>query len=151
MPVKHPRYPLPVRITLALLLVLITAGWNLVRVWAGLSLAPALQKYAPFPGPTYIALTGALSAGLGLAVSWAVLRRLRWAPMALLGAALAYAAWSWADRIFLQPTAGSGWPFALLITVLALSFVAAVTLDPRNRWYFGREAHEREEQDRPTA
>jgi hypothetical protein len=148
---KSKRYPLPARITLALVLVLITAAWNLVRVWAGLSLAPSLQKYAPFPGPGYVALTGALSAGLGLAVSWAVLRRLRWAPGALLGVAIAYAAWRWVDRIFLQPTAGTSWPFALLITVLALAFVGAVTLDPRNRWYFGKEAHEREEQDRPTA
>jgi len=148
---RSKRYPLPARITLALVLVLITAAWNGVRVLAGLSLAPALHKYAPFPGPAYIAITGALSAGLGLAVTWAVLRRLRWAPQALLGVTIAYAAWSWADRIFLQPTAGTNWPFALLITVLLLSFVAAVTLDPRNRWYFGREAHEREEQNRPTA
>jgi hypothetical protein len=149
--VKSKRYQLPARITLALVLVLITTAWNVVRVWAGLSLAPALQKYAPFPGPVYIALTGAISAGLGLAVTWAVLRRLRWAPRALLGVAIAYAAWQWADRVFLQPTAGTGWPFALLITVLLLSFIAAVTLDPRNRWYFGKEAHEREEQDRPAA
>lgn len=148
---RNKRYPLPARITLALVLVLITAAWNGVRVWAGLTLAPALQKYAPFPGPMYVALTGAISAGLGLAVTWAVLRRLRWAPHALLGAAITYAAWSWADRVFLQPTAGTGWPFALLITALLLTFIAAVTLDPRNRWYFGREAHEREEQDRPTA
>jgi hypothetical protein len=145
------RYPLPARITLALVLVLITAAWNVVRVWAGLSLAPALQKYAPYPGPAYVALSGAVSAGLGLAVTWAVLQRHRWAPRALLGVAVAYAAWRWADRIFLQPTGGVGWPFALVITVLLLSFIAAVTLDRRNRWYFGREAHEREEQDRPTA
>jgi hypothetical protein len=123
----------------------------MVRVWAGFSLAPALEKYAPFPGAAYIALTGAVSAALGLAVTWAVLRRLRWAPRALLGVAIAYAAWRWADRILLQPTAGTGWPFALLMTVLLLSFIAVVTLDPRNRWYFGREAHEREEQDRPAA
>jgi hypothetical protein len=148
---KSKRYPLPARITLALALVLITAAWNVVRLWAGLSLSPALQNYAPFPGPAYIALTGALSAGLGLAVTWAVLLRHRWAPRALLGVAIAYATWRWVDRIFLQPTAGPGWPFALLITVLLLSFIAAVTLDRRNRWYFGREAHEREEQDRPTA
>lgn len=142
---KSKRYPLPARITLALALVLITAAWNVVRVWAGLTLAPALQKYAPFPGPVYIALTGALSVGLGLAVAWAVLRRFGWAPRALLGVAIAYTAWRWVDRIFLQPTAGTDWPFALLMTVLLLSFIAVVTLDPRNRWYFGREAHEREE------
>jgi hypothetical protein len=145
------QYPLPTRITLAVVLVLITTAWNVVRVWGGLSLAPALQKYAPFPGPAYIALTGAFSAGLGLVVTWAVLRRLRWAPRALLVAAVAYAAWRWVDRMFLQPTAGTGWPFALVITVLLLAFIAAVTLDPRNRWYFGREAHEREEQNRPLA
>jgi len=136
---------------LALVLVLITAVWNLVRVWASLSLAPALVKYAPSPGPTYIALTGALSTLAGIAVTWSVIRRTRWAPAALLGAAIVYAAWRWADRIWLQPTAASDWPFALLTTVLLLSFIAAVALDPRNRWYFGNEAHERKEQNRPTA
>lgn len=136
---------------MALVLVLITAAWNLVRVWAGLSLAPVLEKYAPFPGPGYIALTGALSAAVGIGVTLAVIRRERWAPAALLGAAVVYAAWRWMDWIWMQPTAGSGWPFGLVTTVVLLSFMAVATLDPRNRSYFGKEAHEREEQDRPTA
>ena len=121
-------------------------------MWSSVALAGVLQEYAPRPGPAYIGITGAVFAGLGLALVWGFWRRAGWAPPALLAAAIGYAAWSWMDRLFLQPGAlQSGRQFSLAITILLLAFVAAVALDPRNRSYFGREAHEREGQDRPTA
>jgi peptidoglycan/LPS O-acetylase OafA/YrhL len=148
---KIKRYPLPARITLALVLVLITIAWGLLRLWSGVSFGPVLQKYSPQPGPVYIAFTGAVWAVLGLVLLWGFWRRRAWAPGTLLGAALGYVAWTWFDRLLIQPQPGSNWPFSLLVSAAALAFIAAAALDPRNRSYFGREAHEREEQDRPTA
>jgi len=149
---KNRRRPLPARITLALCLVLITTAWNLVRVWSSLALADVLQEYAPWPGPVYIGITGAVFAGLGLALLWGFWRRVGWAPAGLLAVAFGYTAWIWTDRMFLQPGASqSNWQFSLVITVVLMSFVAAVALHPANRHYFGKEAHEREVQDRPTA
>ena len=143
--------PLPARITLVLWLVLITAGWNLVRVWSSLMLAGVIQEYAARPGPVYIGVTGAFFAVLGFVLLWGYWRRAGWAQLALLASAVGYAAWGWLERLSLQPRIASSWPFSLLITTVLLAFVAAVTLDPRNRSYFGREAHEREEQARPIA
>ena len=143
--------PLPVRITLVLILVLITAVWNLIRLWASVILAGVLEKYSPWPGPAYIGITGAVFGGLGLALCWGIWRRARWAPLATLGGAAGYAAWSWLDQLFIQPQLSSGWLFWLGVTAIAVGFVAVVALDPRNRLYFGKEAHEREEQDRSAS
>ncbi|MFH1183892.1 MAG: hypothetical protein V1755_02490 [Chloroflexota bacterium] len=131
---------------------LITTAWSLIRVWSSVEHADVLQEYAPWPGPVYIGITGAVFAALGLALVWGFWRRAGWAPLAFLAGAITYAAWNWADRLFLQPGAlQTSWQFSLLITVLLLTFVATVALDPRNRSTFGREAHEREAQDRPIA
>ena len=64
---------------------------------------------------------------------------------------LVYAGWFWGDRMLLQPYPDPGWRFGLMLTALQLGLILAATLDRRNRHYFGREAHEREEQDRNAA
>ena len=95
---RRKRYPLPARITLALVLVLITAAWNLMRVWAGLALAPALQKYAPWPGPALHRRHGRrLRPGWDWQCCGASGAEARWAPTG--------AAWRGASPT--QP--GSGW------------------------------------------
>ena len=142
------RRRLPLRITLALLLVLLTAAWNLIRLWSSFALAAALQKYAPRPGPIYIGITGAAAAALSLFIFWSLLNRAVWAPRGLLGGAVIYAVWIWTDRLIFGQQPTSGWPFSLLITGVLLAFIAVVSLDPRNRFYFGKEAHEQQEQDR---
>jgi hypothetical protein len=132
-------------------LVLITAGWNLVRLWSSLVLGGMLQEYAPNPGPVYTSITGAAFAGLAFVVLYGFWRRAEWAPAALLSGTLAYAAWSWMDRLVFQASPFSGWQFSLVVTAVLLVFVTAVALDPRNQHYFGREAHEREDEERAAS
>jgi hypothetical protein len=68
--------------------------------------------------------------------------------MPALGAAAAlYSAWVWADRMVVQAQVGSNWRFALAVNIVLLGFTALVTLDPHNRVYFGKEAHERPSED----
>jgi hypothetical protein len=143
--------PLPVRITLVLWLVLISTAWNAFRVWGGLEFRGGIEKYASWPGPTYVILTGGLWVACGLAILAAFLRRERWAGKALLVGAMVYVAWLWVDRLAIQPKLPANWPFSLVTNSVLLVITAAVALDPRNRYYLGREAHEREEQDRKTA
>jgi hypothetical protein len=119
-----------------MLAVLTTAAWNILRVWSSVELAGALRKYISWPGPWYIGLTGAVFAIGGFAVTWAIWRRKPWAPKALLGGAIAYAGWSWLDRLLIQPVLDTGWQFSLLMTTVLLAFIALVALDPRNRYYF---------------
>ena len=137
----HPR---PLRITLALWLVLTITAWNAARVWSSLTLRDVLERYAPWPGPLYVGLTGAIWAAGGLLILGGLWRRASWSPAGLGLAAFVYAAWAWLDRLLVRPRIGSDWPFSLVTTALLLAFTAAVALHPGNRKYFGKEAHERE-------
>ena len=132
-------------------MVLIAVLWNVIRLWSSLALAGALNRYAPWPGAAYIGVTGAAFVGLGALVLWGFWRRRAWAPRALLGASLGYAAWSWLDRWIFQSRWMFAWQFSALITGLLLAYIAAVALDPRNRLYFGKEAHDRQRQDRSAS
>ncbi|HEY5984672.1 MAG TPA: hypothetical protein VIU38_14495 [Anaerolineales bacterium] len=136
---------------MALVLVLITTAWNVQRVCSSIAYRAELVKYAPVPGPIYIGVSGAAAAILGGVIMWAAWTRRSSAPKLLLAGALGYTAWVWLDRLAFQQPLSSSWPFSLSVTALLLAYVTALALDPRNRYYFGKEAHEREEQDRPTA
>jgi hypothetical protein len=131
--------------------VLFTTAWNLMRVWGGIAFWGGIQEYAAWPGPAYVIVTGAAWAVLGLVIVVAFWRRAPWADRALIYGALAYVAWLWLDRLVIQPNLPVNWPFSLLVNAALLGFTAAVALDPRNRYYLRREAHEREEQERKAA
>jgi len=122
-----------------------------MRVWGGLAFRGGIQQYAAWPGPAYVILTGIVWALGGLVVLAAFWRRVRWADGALLGVAAAYVAWLWVDRLVIQPRLPVYWPFSLVVNASLLIVTAAVALDPRNHHYLGKEAHEREEQDREIA
>ena len=69
--------------------------------------------------------------------------------MKILVGAGAYAAWGWADRLFVQVSQRPNWQFALAGTAVLLAYVAVVVLDPRNQSYFRKESYERTPK-RPT-
>ncbi len=127
---------LPLRITLLLWLVLIITAWNVVRTVTGIAWRDTLELYASYPGPFYIATTGAIWSAVGLFVLWSSLRRASWTRMVLLSTAGLYAAWTWIDRLFLQRQLRANWPFSLAETLLFLGYVAFVVLDPRHKIYF---------------
>jgi len=68
----------------------------------------------------------------------------RWTRMTFLLASSLYAAWVWADRLFVQNRMRANWPFDLVLTIVWLVFTIMVVLDPRNKIYFERETYERE-------
>jgi hypothetical protein len=136
---------------LVLYLVLIITIWNVFRVWGGVQFQTGIAKYAPWPGPVYVIVTGVIWVVWGLVILAAFLRREHWADKALVSGALAYVAWLWLDRLVVQPRLPANWPFSVVTNSVLLVITTAVALDPRNRDYLGREAHEREEQDRKTA
>lgn len=141
------RSRLPLRITFLGWLVLITTAWNGIRLITSITWREALQAYAPHPGTVYVAITGGLFTLVGLILFLALWRRSRWTLSALLIAACVYAAWTWADKFFIQARIPANWQFTLSVTLVLLGFTAAVTLDPRSQAYFGKEAHEREFQE----
>ena len=130
----HPK--LPLRITLLLWLVLIITAWNIVRLATSIAWHDTLETYAPWPGPFYIGLTGAIWALTGTVLFWGFARGTGWSRIAFLVTSFVYVVWFWMDRLFIQPQLRANWPFDLLITIILLGFTTAVILDQRNHIYF---------------
>ncbi len=139
------------QVTLVLWLVLILTAWNIVRFATGIFWRNVLETYASFPGPIYIAATGALWALTGLFLLWSWWNRKPYMRAVLLVASGLYTAWSWADRLFVQTEMRANWPFDLLINIVLLAFVSAVVLNPKNLNYFQRESYERKPENPPFA
>jgi uncharacterized membrane protein len=126
----------PFRITLLLGLVLITTGWNALRLATSVVWHDTLETYIPFPGTTYIVATGAIWTGVGVFVIYSYIRGARWARATFLIAAFAYAIWVWVDRLIVQMDYRANWPFSLALTILLLGYTMVIILDPRNEIYF---------------
>ncbi len=107
--------------TLSAVIVLMLAGWYLIRLIAARQLWDTLQAYVPQPGALYIALTGL---GWSLLFGLAALGRYkpssrfrRWLWPVFDGWLL----WFWLDRLFLQhhqPAGGNNWLFLAFIQAL---------------------------------
>ena len=138
-----PGFKFSFQVTLVLWLVLILTAWNIMRFTTGIFWRDTLMTYAPHPGPIYIAGTGAFWALTGFFLLWSWWNGRPYTRAALLTAGGLYAAWSWADRLFVQTEVRANWPFDLLITIILLVFVSAVVLNPKNLNYFQRESYER--------
>lgn len=141
---------LPFRITLLLGLVLIVTVLSAVRLLTAIAWQKTLDSYVPVGLVLYTALSGAFWTLAGLGVLWAFVRRVRHLRAVLLGSAVAYAAWAWADRIFVQTSLRNNWPFDLLVTIVLLAFAAVVILDRRSQSHFRRESYERKPEN-PTS
>ena len=145
------RRKLPFSLTLLFLLILLLTIWEAIRFVTSIAWRGALELYAPNPGPFYIGATGAFWMLAGLFLLWSVWVGVRWNRAAILIASGLYAAWVWADRLFVQAQVRANWPFDLAVTIILLAYTAAVVLNPRNRIYFERETYERESKDQPSA
>ncbi len=145
------RRRLPFPLTLLFLLILLITGLQAVRLITSIAWRNTLELYAPNPGPFYIGASGAFWLLTGLFLLWSIWSGARWNRAAILLASGLYAAWVWADRLFVQAQMRANWPFDLAVTILLLAYTAAVVLDPRNRIYFEREAYERKSKNPPSA
>src|ERR1700690_1126640 len=121
---------LPLRITLLLWLVLIITSWNMVRLATSIGWHVTLETYAPWPGPFYIGLTGAIWSLIGMVLFWGFLISASWTRLALLIGGYLYSIWFWVDRLFVQSQVRANWLFDLLATIILLGFATAVVLDP---------------------
>jgi len=140
----------PFRITLLLVLVLITTALNFLRLITVIARWSALGGYLSQQELAYIAVTGAIWTFLGLYLLWIYRRGARHSRLLFLAAAILYAAWYWIDRLVAQATPAANGGFAAAMTALLLGFIAFVVLDPHNQPYFGRETHERKREDQRT-
>ncbi len=148
-PTQHPpeaepgRLKLPFRITLLLILVLITTVLSAIRAFTAIAWSGALGNYLPRLLDLYVAITGAIWSLVGGFVLWSIWRGARYSRLAVLLAAAVYAVWAWIDRLLIQPGLHPNWRFDLLVTAVLLVYTGAVALDPHNRIFFDRESHDR--------
>jgi hypothetical protein len=117
-------------------MVLIITAWNLVRLVTSIGWRVTLETYAPWPGPFYIGLTGAIWTFMGLFLFWSFVAGASWSRIGLLICGFVYSIWFWVDRLFIQPQVRANWPFGLLVTIILLGFTSAVVLDTHNQIYF---------------
>jgi hypothetical protein len=137
------RIRLPFRITLLLLLVLITTVVSALRLFTAVVWSGTLQTYESGLLVAYVAITGAFWTLVGGLVLWSFWRGKRFSWLAMLAAVGGYAIWTWIDRLLIQPGAHPNWRFDALLTAVLLVYTGAVLLDPHNRIFFDRESHER--------
>ena len=119
-----------------------------------LRLAGALADWAflaslPLRVPVaYLALSGLVWGLVGTAILWGLALRRAWAPRATRLAFVVYALYYWLDRLWLAAKGpqNANWPFAFLITVIALAWVFPLFSLTGVRAYFGVK-HERTKQN----
>ena len=85
-----------------------------------------------WPGPEYLAITGAVWGLIGLFAVGSLWMNRPWSRLAGLGAALVYALTYWADRLLFSraPDSQSNALFALLATLVALGVALLALLPP---------------------
>lgn len=112
--------------------------WNGLRLWGAIRFWDVLNEYGGRSGALYLALSG----GLWLLVSLTLLlilprpRPLTW--RLALGFILAWEAWFWFDRLFLQETHVNNL-FILLVNLSWLTITLLILFLPSTRSYY----HER--------
>ena len=146
---KRDQRPTPV--TTLMWMVLSLTAWNAIRLGASIADWDVLLEFAPRPGPLYVALSAAFWTLAGAALWITIRRRSPRARAAAAAFALGYAAWWWADRLFLQAPRPN-LIFALAATFVSLIFTAFLLLHPRTRAYFQpRETYEQTPSDQHPA
>lgn len=109
----------PFRVTALVWMVLWFMLWNAVRLWTAIAWRGRLAEFAPKPGPLYIGASGAFWIAAGLFILWSFWHTKPWTRRLILGSAIAYTAWYWADRLGLQQS-HPNWPFLAIINLLVL-------------------------------
>ena len=136
----------PLTVTGMRWMVLILATWNLLRAGFAIANWNTLQEFAPPTGAWYATLTGSFWTLAGLAVLSAIHRRnvhaQGWYALTLFG----YAAWWWADRVFVAHEPRPNTLFAAGITIGLLISVAIDFFNKKAADYFTQ----RETNEQPT-
>ena len=135
---------LPIHITLFISLVFYTICWQAIRLFTGIAWNNELKIYEPPFVPLYIGISGAFWTFSGLFLLWSMWRGRPGTRRVFFIASALFTIWVWVDRLFGQPRVQANWPFDLVLTIALFIFTTIILLDPRNKFYFERETHERE-------
>ncbi len=126
---------LPSGVKFLVTLMLVLSAWHAFRLAQALRFWQTLEEYGIRGGPLYLAVSGAVWAGLGLALTFALGRRLPWAWGAAVGYFAALDAWFWFDRLALQEMSAN-LLFFLVVHLLYLALVGLVLFSRQVRNFY---------------
>lgn len=132
--------------------VLILALWNILRLGATLVNWSALAEFSPRPGPIYIAFTASFWT-LACLAAWIAIRRRHIHSQGYYAIIiLCYAAWWWADRLFLSDMTWPSWPFAAVVTGIFIFDAITTFFNGRLTAYFTqRESYDQQPSHQQTS
>jgi hypothetical protein len=134
-----PRRPFWVSVIAVIFLLLAAVGW--LRFQQTLASWNLLSELGVWPGPLYLALSGAAWGMPGLPAAWGLWTGRRWAVRFAWPAAGFYPLTYWVDRLFLtrSPQALAAWPFWLGVSLLWLGLISVVLICKPARRYLAKE------------
>lgn len=94
-----------------------------------------------YPGPIYIAVSGAIWGIGGLLSSLGLWLRKKWSRTISLMITLLFTAWYWIDEFLFSPLSASrpNLLFRIAVTIISLSYIFIVLFHPHYRRYFRHE------------
>lgn len=131
-----PRRPILLTLMFWVFVVWTILGW--LRFFRSLTAYDVILTFLSPGLYWYLLLAGLVWGLLGLPVLWGLTKGARWAPPAVLTAAVFYPLSYWFERLFLwdDPNAQRNWPFLLLLTLLWLGLVFWALRSSRVKHFF---------------
>lgn len=128
-------------VTVLVGLVLMFTGLQVLRVWASIANWDFLVSVPLRINPLYFVLSGAVWATVGGWLAAALWSGRHWTPEVLQAATLAYAAFHWVDRLWLQARGpqSSNMTFEAVLTFLLVGLIFGILAPAGMRKYFRSE------------
>ncbi len=129
----------PIRVYFLLLLVLVVAAWNGLRLGEALYFWKTLNEYGAHP--LYISMSGGIWLIIGLVLAWSLWRGKTWGWLSTILATAGYSCWYWFDQLVLQEP-HTNWPFVLTTNIILVLIILFILFSRKTRRFFMRHTHE---------
>jgi hypothetical protein len=123
----------PFRVTILVVIGVITAIGNGLRLCEALFFWRVLEEYNAYP--LYVAISGGFWLIASVFITIGIIQGRTWAWAGTIGCVIVYWLWYWFDRLVLQ-VAHANWPFAIANTLLFVGFCALILFNSKTNAYF---------------
>jgi len=128
----------PASVTIIIILVLLTGGFNIIRLVQSIKNWEFLVQLLPF-SPLYFILSGLIWIILSLIILFGIKQRKSWTLLVFIGAVAGYSIFFWVDRLLLavvDSRIGND-IFVLILNSILLGIILSIISRGNVRDYFG--------------